>query len=604
MEPTPSSRMLIGFGNIVVKLKDDEENSSKASIIGAHGYCTLSIIDNAKFRSKFGNSVSIVSPKIRKNTIDLIKQLCSKSLSDFFADNNLTYTEAQSKISQISKYILDDVSDSTELELFGLKITELELESLSVSEPDDNITYEILDNKDNKKINYALALSFLSVTVALIIILSSIGLNKKQQPEISSTVVTEEISSVDETTTTQESTTSDKPLNLFQIKYGETYKYGCLTFRYDFDGWCICECDEGAIDVVIPEEVKGAPVYRIDKEVFSDMSELEHIKLPSSLLIIADNAFHNCGSLREIVFPENLKFIEDSAFNSCSRLKTITIPDSVISIGNFAFESCSELVEFNIPASVTRLGNKFVGSCQKLKTLTVDENNTVYYGSGNCVIEKESKAIIAGCNSSIIPNDGRIKVINESAFELCGGFKNIKIPEGVERIEFLAFGYCFNLRSVTIPKTVTFISSGAFNGSFDLETLVVEPGNPIYHCSNNCIIETNTKTMVLGGNKSVIPDDGSVVEIGDNAFERRDRLTTITVPEGVTKIGDWAFSQCYSLISVYLPSTLTDIGIDVFKFDDNLLDIYYNGTEEDWNKIMMDDNKFKGITIHFLKDTD
>ena len=61
----------------------------------------------------------------------------------------------------------------------------------------------------------------------------------------------------------------------------------------------------------------------------------------------------------------------------------------------------------------------------------------------------------------------------------------------------------------------------------------------------------------------VIPDTlgGYPVRIiGDDAFAENERLTSVTIPEGVTEIGSNAFGQCFSLQSVQLPSTLQATG--------------------------------------------
>ena len=73
-----------------------------------------------------------------------------------------------------------------------------------------------------------------------------------------------------------------------------------------------------------------------------------------------------------------------------------------------------------------------------------------------------------------------------------------------------AFYGCTGLTSITIPDSVTSIGSSAFYGCTGWTSIVVEDGNPLYHSAGNCIIETDSKTLILGCKTSVIPDDGSV----------------------------------------------------------------------------------------------
>ena len=65
-----------------------------------------------------------------------------------------------------------------------------------------------------------------------------------------------------------------------------------------------------------------------------------------------------------------------------------------------------------------------------------------------------------------------------------------------------------------------------------------------------------------------IPDtlDGCpVTAIGDGAFQIRQKLTSVTVPEGVVSIGAKAFSSCDGIKQLILPSTLKTIGNRAFS---------------------------------------
>jgi hypothetical protein len=57
----------------------------------------------------------------------------------------------------------------------------------------------------------------------------------------------------------------------------------------------------------------------------------------------------------------------------------------------------------------------------------------------------------------------------------------------------------------------------------------------------------------------------NVTSIGNDAFQYRLNLTSITIPEGVVNIGDKAFYCCGSLSSVALPESLVSIGNKAFS---------------------------------------
>ena len=62
---------------------------------------------------------------------------------------------------------------------------------------------------------------------------------------------------------------------------------------------------------------------------------------------------------------------------------------------------------------------------------------------------------------------------------------------------------------------------------------------------------------------SVTIRDG-VTSIGDAAFYECSSLTSVTIPDGVTSIGELAFCGCSSLTSVTIPDSVTSIGNDAF----------------------------------------
>ena len=59
-------------------------------------------------------------------------------------------------------------------------------------------------------------------------------------------------------------------------------------------------------------------------------------------------------------------------------------------------------------------------------------------------------------------------------------------------------------------------------------------------------------------------DSAPVTAIGDEAFERNSKITSVTVSDGVETIGDEAFNDCTKLTSATLPTSLDSIGDDAF----------------------------------------
>ena len=155
--------------------------------------------------------------------------------------------------------------------------------------------------------------------------------------------------------------------------------------------------------------------------------------------------------------------------------------------------------------------------------------------------------------SVTIPNS--VTNIGSSAFEGCSGLTSVTIPNSVTSIGASAFAYCRGLTSVTIPDRVTSIGRYAFSGCSGLTTINVAEGNPTYHSAGNCLIETSSKTLIAGCRASVIPSDGSVTRIGEDAFRGCTGLTSVTIPNSVTNIGQAAFYYCSGLTSITFEGT-------------------------------------------------
>ena len=116
--------------------------------------------------------------------------------------------------------------------------------------------------------------------------------------------------------------------------------------------------------------------------------------------------------------------------------------------------------------------------------------------------------------------------------------------------------------------------------------------NKIYDSRNDCnaIIETETNTLIVGCESTVIPDSVEVIE--EDAFSSCLNLTSIVIPKNVTKISNGAFNDCQNLESVTILNENTIIEEEAFIHCKKLKYIIIGGK-------MVNAKKYKQLSSRF-----
>ena len=415
--------------------------------------------------------------------------------------------------------------------------------------------------------------------------------------------------------------------------------------------------NDSSVEVVILPET----VTSIGADAFFGCGKLKTINLPNSIVSIGASAFDSCSSLTSITLPSNLteikfgtfeysgltsitipettKTIGTEAFAGCNFIE-VTIPEGVTLIGNDAFLGCNSLQRVYIPTSITEIESGAFYDCNNLtdvyydgteedwNRISIGDRNfanatihfvepTTYIASGECgdnatwTLDSNGVLTISGSGAmndfaskstnspwysyrsditSVVAGDG-ITHIGDNAFYGCNNLLSATLPETLTSIGAGSFEDCSQLSSITLPGSVTSIGGGAFGGCSSLASVALPEG---LTAIENYVFENSGLTSIT------IP--GSASWPGSEAFACCNGLTEVTISEGVTVIGRMAFMSCVNLERISIPSSVTEIGLEAFGACENL-DVYYNGTEEQWNNISIDnggDGNFVNATFHFV----
>ena len=283
--------------------------------------------------------------------------------------------------------------------------------------------------------------------------------------------------------------------------------------------------DSTITKVVLPEGIKKIGAY-----AFANLTALEEIVLPSTLMEIDYGAFYGCSSLQKITFSSenNLKIINQNAFEKCDLqntidlssacvisayafagnedLKGVTTSDALLSIGQYAFAACKSLTDVTITASKVKYGSYAFTGCKALTSFYV--------------------------NASVLP---------EGMFYECESLEKVSIgPDVNDILPFAFLDTKVNTLEVTEGSKSFKVQAATYVISADGKTLVaVAPS-----------VEGEFSAANIGG--------AVVTVVGKGAFSHNTKVTSVVLTD-VTAVGDYAFGSSKSITAITL-GTLSQIG--------------------------------------------
>ena len=337
------------------------------------------------------------------------------------------------------------------------------------------------------------------------------------------------------------------------------------------------------------------------------------ITIPSSVTNIGEGAFRGCTLLKNVTFEEgsNLTSIGNDAFRDCTALKEIEIPNNVTSIGYSAFGGCISLESITLP---------FVGDSMKTS------EDTYQYPLGYIFGES---SYLGGIAITQYYHGNSTRYTTSTTYYIPSSLRSVTVT-GINILEGAFYG-CSMLTSVTVASSVASIDEMAFydcsamtiycevasrpNGWSDDWKATVCP--VVWNSRNNETAEDGNIYTVINGIRYALKNSvatvvrqpssiyGSitiptsvtykevsycVTGIDKYAFLHCNRLTGVTIPDGIMSISYSAFWGCTSLKTVTIPNSVTSIESSAFGECTSLEKFNYKGTKKEWAAVVKDPN--------------
>ena len=372
------------------------------------------------------------------------------------------------------------------------------------------------------------------------------------------------------------------------------------------------------IDFIFGNTVERIPAYLFYVDYYSTYySNIKSLTIAESVTSIGDYAFANCPNIKHLYW--NAKRVDDFTSTSNVFFNSNYFNDNPILKVNLVFgDSVEKIPSYLFYVSGSSFA-PYTSSVTISDSITSIGEYAFKNGSGSVYVTDLAK----WCNISfgnVESNPARYLYLNGELVT------DLIIPESVTEITFASFYNCKSLKSITIPGTVDSIGESSFRCCNSLDSVYLSDSAidimdyAFYECTNlgqitnlnsiksigfNAFHNTafynndiNWENGVLYIGAHLVDADTSVVgsyfvrtgtkSICDYAFEKCEKLTTITIPEGVTSIGDFTFNDCQNLESVVMPESVSYIGYYAFSDCTKLKKVYITDLAS-WCNIKFED---------------
>ena len=302
--------------------------------------------------------------------------------------------------------------------------------------------------------------------------------------------------------------------------------------------------EDGEMTTIAKQAMMGSP--------YLDNSILQEVHLPNTLTYLGERALSQNAKLLTIDIPDSLQELKSLTFAFCTKLSNVyfSMNSELTSIGSGAFYQ-TNLSTIFIPTNVSSIntdyglvwssiGDSNTSGSLKLSRIVVSSYNNLYADYGyNCIVNKETKELIAGCAFTYIPenNSDNVKSIGANAF-IANVFSNhcgFLIPSSITDIADWAF------QEASFESKLEFSNNNSgltlHEGAFYGAKIYLGTSLPDNVSLGNGVFElTYFNGSISLGRTTSIPE-----KTFNGAFF--DHSAGITIPETVTSIGYMAFAN-------------------------------------------------------------
>lgn len=265
--------------------------------------------------------------------------------------------------------------------------------------------------------------------------------------------------------------------------------------------------DNSSFDYLIPDYYKGLPVISVKENAFAQVTTINDLQIPNTVIHIGENAF--CAG--DFLGKANLVFVDGWILKDSNTIKNyknlaikgiadnaltyiydtgLELPNGLKYIGRDVFQNVS-LRKINIPESVEFIGDNAFSNTRVGNTYpNVLDNWLISYSGKTNMISPEIVGIVQ----------------NTLAF----------FPETTE---------------VVLPDNLKFVST-TFLNSLNTVSFSISPSNQYYSVDSGCLFNKDKSVLLR------YPTSGS--------------NSSYTTPDEVNVISKYSFSGCFNLKNLYL----------------------------------------------------